>query len=167
MCLAKFAKCFYMTPNRISEKDLDAIKGKHMVETRQQLLAGIKSGAFQENDAVCISSTCYRICAPTTTENTISCVLWTKDNNLDNSPTQEKVVSFIKNLHASSKIIWSLVVLCTTSPRDVNYLTLIGNILKMRFLVMFEQYCIEFFYSFYLILINNTEIIPRYHEERE
>jgi hypothetical protein len=80
--------CFYI---RVDSALLDS--SKFMVESPQQIIDGIESGGFKENDFVNIFDATYRICAPTASVKEMSsAILWTKLGKND-EPEWSKVVS--------------------------------------------------------------------------
>jgi hypothetical protein len=79
---------------------LSGLLDVHMVETIKQLSHGVCSGAFKENECICIGAETYRICAPTgpAAGNMKSCIMWTKESSMDISLTWDKVVSALSLL---------------------------------------------------------------------
>lgn len=68
------------------------MESKFMVESMQQIVEGIKSGGYKEEDFVNIADKTYRICAPTdSNKKTSSCILWTKSSE-HSKPEWSRVV---------------------------------------------------------------------------
>jgi len=64
-----------------------------MVESTQQIAAGIHYGGFEEGDFVNVADKTYRICAPSESNKAPSSViLWTKSTKDDKKPEWSKVV---------------------------------------------------------------------------
>jgi hypothetical protein len=79
-------------PRRQSEKEVDKLLKKHMLESEDQLDVGLKNKAFKEKDCIRVDQTMHRICAPTDNSKARSFILWTKKSPKDTKPTWEKVV---------------------------------------------------------------------------
>lgn len=74
-----------------------------MVETAEQLEKAIGQAHFQGSGFASIGNEYYRVCSPEESDSGMySCILWTKENAADTSPTWAKVVSYCELLSLSS-----------------------------------------------------------------
>lgn len=62
-----------------------------MVESPEQIVEGLESGEYMEDDFVNVADTTYRICAPSN-DKISSAIIWTKSGK-DDKPDWTKVVS--------------------------------------------------------------------------
>jgi len=80
------------------DAELDDLKKKYMVESPALVQEGKKSGIFTDEplNYEMIGNSVHRICAPPLdNEKMYSLIFWTKKDGEDNTPTTDKIVSYI------------------------------------------------------------------------
>ena len=81
-------------------KELVQLEKKSMVELESSAAHGLENGQISDLDPklegpnyIVLEEAVHRVCAPTDGQ-AYPIIFWTKDNQLDNTPTKEKIVSF-------------------------------------------------------------------------
>jgi len=78
----------------ITKKELEKLKGKGLVETRELLEAGLASGAFTHEDVVLVDETWNRVeRPPTDIQEPFALIFWEPTSPKDQDPSDDKVVS--------------------------------------------------------------------------
>lgn len=77
----------------MTKQEVKDMNNVNMVETEEQLKLALKLDHLEGKTFVSIGDSYYRICGPDSQDKAMrSCILWTKDNKDDTTPTWEKVV---------------------------------------------------------------------------
>ncbi len=81
---------------RVSDAELEMMKGKVIVESSEIVDLGVASGAFEATDCVMVDESWIRISRPGLSSQTLEpLIFWAPDDETDNTPMESKIVGLL------------------------------------------------------------------------